>query len=89
MIALAVDITLDSPRVYPVASAIISKLICSIKDESLRMNILKKIKKRFERIPNTGYLQVWLQRISYHHELTPFFKQSIPLKSMSGISHNF
>ena len=22
-------------------------------------------------------------------ELTPFFKQSIPLKSMSGISHNF
>ncbi|WP_243382366.1 RNA-directed DNA polymerase [Geothrix alkalitolerans] len=67
-ISLVVDIALNSPKVYATIAAIISKLVCSIKDVSERSEILFKIKKRFDRVPNTGHLQVWLQRISCHHE---------------------
>jgi hypothetical protein len=67
-ISLVVDIALNSPKAYATIAAIISKLICSIQDAGERSEILFKIKKRFDRVPNTGHLQVWLQRISCHHE---------------------
>ncbi len=67
-ISLAVDIALNSPKTYATTAAILSKLVCSIHDDKERIEILRKIKKRFERVPNTGHLQIWLQRISYHHD---------------------
>jgi RNA-directed DNA polymerase len=67
MIALAVDIAINSPRVYATISAIISKLLPSIEKPDDRVEILRQIQKRFERVPNTGHLQIWLQRFSHQH----------------------
>ena len=65
-IALVTDIAVHNPRTYAVAAAIISKLICDINVDR-RRGILKHIKTRFDRVCNTGHLQLWLQRLSYHH----------------------
>jgi hypothetical protein len=68
MIALVVDMAVNNPRVYSIAVAIISKLISNIGNQAEVNNLLSKINKRFKRVPNTGHLQVWLQRISHFHQ---------------------
>jgi hypothetical protein len=68
MIALVVDMAVNNPRVYSIAVAIISKLISHVGDRAEVNNLLGIINKRFKRVPNTGHLQVWLQRISHFHQ---------------------
>ncbi len=77
MIAIVVDIAVHNPKVYAMAAAILSKLICSISLDSDRREILLKIKKRFERVPNTGHLQLWLQRISHHHDPSHVYTEEL------------
>ena len=65
LIAIIIDIALLCPRTYPVCSAIISKLLSLIKNKkNEREIIIEKIMKKFNKVPNTGHLQVWLQRIT-------------------------
>lgn len=64
LVSIITDIALKNPRTYPIASAILSKLISLLKEDSEKLSIIKKIKKRFEKIPNTGHLELWLQRIT-------------------------
>lgn len=68
LIAMVVDIAVHNPKVYPVAAAIISSLILMIPPTSERKRLLHRIVSRFRRVPNTGHLQIWLQRISMFHE---------------------
>ncbi|MDF9828599.1 RNA-directed DNA polymerase [Ereboglobus sp. PH5-5] len=67
LIALITDIAIHNPKTYAISSAILSNLIFTIKDKSTRVFILNNINNRFKRVPNTGHLQLWLQRISYFH----------------------
>jgi hypothetical protein len=55
---------LNSPRTYPVAAAILSKLIYHLPSVALKTRVVAKLLNRFDKIPNTGYLQIWLQRIT-------------------------
>lgn len=64
MISIVVDIALQNPKVYPVASAILSKLISFLDDGKTKKEVCKKIEEKFQKIPNTEYMQIWLQRIS-------------------------
>ena len=64
MISIAVDIAYQNPRTYPIISAILSKLIDTLETDEEKRNVVSKIKKRFEQLPNTGYMQIWLQRIT-------------------------
>jgi RNA-directed DNA polymerase len=64
MISIAVDIAYQNPRTYPIISAILSKLISTLETSEEKKNIVSKTKKRFDQLPNTGYMQIWLQRIS-------------------------
>lgn len=63
LVSIVVDIAYRNPRTYAVCAAILSKLLTFLETDD-KKNVLKKIQRRFTTIPNTGHLQIWLQRIS-------------------------
>jgi RNA-directed DNA polymerase len=64
LISILVDIACQSPKVYPVTMAILSKLLTFIGDSNDKRVILSRVKRKFERIPNTSHHFLWLQRVS-------------------------
>lgn len=70
LLSIATDIAFHNPRCYPHIAAIISKLLTFV-DNPDQVDMAKRIRKKIERLPNTGYMQVWLQRatIAYREEL--------------------
>lgn len=64
LISIIVDIAYNNPKSYPISAAILSKLLVLIENCDDRDRIINSIKMRFHKIPNTGHLQVWLQRIT-------------------------
>lgn len=64
LISIAVDIAYRNPRTYPICSAILSKLLSFFDSNETKKRIFKKIVRRFKQIPNTGHMELWLQRIS-------------------------
>jgi hypothetical protein len=69
LIAILTDIAFKNPRTYSIVAAILSKLISPL-PPPLQKSLVAKILKRFEKIPNTGYLQIWLQRVTLKLEDT-------------------
>ncbi|MDR4509390.1 MAG: RNA-directed DNA polymerase [Candidatus Brocadiaceae bacterium] len=63
LISIVVDIAYRNPRTYAVCSAILSKLLTFLETAD-KKSVLEKIQWKFTKIPNTGHLQIWLQRIS-------------------------
>lgn len=63
LISIAVEVALENPRTYPICAAIIGKCLSLIEDIEERTAIVTKIVRKFELIPNTGLMQIWLQRI--------------------------
>ncbi len=61
LLSIATDIAFHNPRCYPHIAAIISKLLVFV-DEGDRASMAAKIRNKIERLPNTGYMQLWLQR---------------------------
>jgi len=74
LISIAVDIAYSSPRTFPVCAAIISQILRAVKTKKERIRLIEKIHAKLSQLPNTGHMEVWLQRISY------------PYKSKSSIS---
>jgi len=64
LVSILVDIMYKNPRTYPIASAILSKLLSLISDNAKKNEILSLIYQRFEKIPNTGHIKIWLQRLT-------------------------
>lgn len=64
LISILVDIAYKNPRTYPVASAILSKLLSLISDNDVQTTIINQIMEKFDKIPNTGHIQLWLQRVT-------------------------
>ena len=64
LISIAADIAYKNPRTYPYIAAIISVLLTSINPENQKLIMVDKIRKKFSHIPNTGHLEVWLQRVT-------------------------
>ena len=63
-IGIMVDIAFRNPRTYPISAAILSKLISLIDTDSKRRELVQKIRQKFRQLPNTGHMEIWLQRIS-------------------------
>ncbi|WP_413432284.1 RNA-directed DNA polymerase [Crateriforma spongiae] len=61
LLSIATDIAFHNPRCYPHIAAIISKLL-SFVDEDQRIEMAERIRAKIQRLPNTGYMQIWLQR---------------------------
>ncbi|MBW4667290.1 MAG: RNA-directed DNA polymerase [Cyanomargarita calcarea GSE-NOS-MK-12-04C] len=76
LISIVVDIAYRNPRVYPISIAIISKLFLFIEENYIK-EIINLIIKKFDKIPNTGHLQVWLQRAILKYERERSFEEKL------------
>lgn len=66
LISLFTDIALLSPKAYKIALAIVSILIIKIQTPDEREKIVNDIYMKFQRFPNIGEIQIWMQRISFN-----------------------
>lgn len=64
LIAIVVDIAYRNPRTYAICAAILSKLMSFLKSADEKENVAKKINAKFAKIPNTGHMQIWIQRVT-------------------------
>jgi RNA-directed DNA polymerase len=70
------DIAFHNPRVYPYFAAILTKILKSLPPDQAT-NLVEKIKSKFDKLPNTGHIQLWLQRIT--HPFAPSLNFEEPL----------
>lgn len=64
LISILVDMGYRNPKIYPIFTAILSKLLALIEDDIKKKEILDSIMKRTEKVPNIGFLSIWLQRLT-------------------------
>jgi hypothetical protein len=64
LISILVDIMYKNPKTYQIASAILSKFLSLFNDNAKKFETISVILDKFKKIPNTGYLFVWLQRLT-------------------------
>jgi len=77
LIAIVTDIANRNPRTYAVCAAILSALLDRIDTDDKKAAIVKKIRKRFLKIPNTGLMLIWLHRVTYPFDKTISYEDSI------------
>ena len=63
IVSYIIDIISKNPRTYPVGSGILSRLLSNF-NLSTKKKIWAKVKKKLSKVPNTAYLDIWLQRIT-------------------------
>lgn len=63
--AIVVEIAMNSPDVYNLTVSILSQLMQKLDTTAERDKMSKCIYCKFSRLPNIGYLQIWMQRITY------------------------
>ncbi len=78
LIFIASDIAYRNPSTYANIAEILSKFICFL-DNNDKSDIFNKITKRFGSIPNTGLIDIWLQRITVANDglSPPSFKEPL------------
>ena len=64
LISILINLAYNNPRLYSLVTGSISLLITKIEDVQYQKEIITKIRKKFEQLPNTNYLDVWLQRLT-------------------------
>lgn len=62
--AILTDIIIDNPKSYGVGIGLLSLFVDKIKNKKDRVSILKRIKTKMIKLPNSGELCIWLQRIT-------------------------
>lgn len=77
LLSIITDIAHKNPRTYPYSAAIISLLLKFAQNESQKGALLNKIVKKFEDIPNTGHLDIWLQRVVLGIKRDMIFQESL------------
>jgi hypothetical protein len=77
LISVAVDIAYNSPRTFPVCAAIISNLLRFLSSTAERIDVIRKIYTKLSQLPNTGHMEIWLQRISHSFEPRLDYKEKL------------
>lgn len=77
LISIATDIAYHSPKAFPVCSAIISKLLSALATKHARVEAIQKIHTKLSLLPNSGHMEVWLQRISHSFVPTLGYKEKL------------
>lgn len=62
LISIITNLAYANPRIYPIAAAIISKFLDYLPKRK-RSGTAAKVLKKFKKLPNTGIMQIWLQRV--------------------------
>ena len=76
LISIVVDIAFKNPRSYPISAAILSKLFTLIPEKELKTT-LKLIIIKFRKLPNTGHMEIWLQRSILNYETNTIFQEKL------------
>lgn len=76
LIAYTVDIASKNPGCYSECSALLSKFI-SLVDADEREPVLKLTMLKLDKIPNNGYLEIWIQRILLKHAIKANYTNDI------------
>lgn len=63
LVSVVIDIMINNTKAWPVCVGILSVLLRS-KDEKYVEKIVSSIIKKAETIPNTDYMEIWLQRLT-------------------------
>ena len=63
--AIVVEIAMNNPKAYSLVVSILSHFISQIDSIAEREKFTQNICRKFYRLPNIGYLQIWMQRITY------------------------
>ena len=63
IISIIVDIMYNNPRTYPICIAILSNVLKFLSNQQ-SIRYIDMIVKKFNSLPNTEYLEIWLQRIT-------------------------
>lgn len=77
LISLITEIAYRNPRVVPTSIMILSLLIKQIKSHENKKIILKRICKKFQQIPNSTFLKIWLQRLTIKIDTTILYDELI------------
>jgi len=77
LISILVDIMFNNPRTYPIGSAILSKFLFLIKSKDKQIEILETVISRFRKLPNIGYLEIWIQRVALKINKQMIFEEPI------------
>ena len=88
LIIIITDIAYRNPKVYHISSAIIIKFTCLIENDEEKKETIKKIERRLAQIPNTGHLQIWLQRITVKFDGKRSYKEKLCRLVQQGVSGN-
>lgn len=64
LISILVNLAYYNPRLFELVTASLSFIITKIEDVGKQKGIILKIKNKFSQLPNTNYLNVWLQRLT-------------------------
>jgi hypothetical protein len=62
LISIVVDIAFHNPITYSICGGILSVLIDFLEDDEEKIEVIRKILNKFSIIPNTGHMEIWLQR---------------------------
>ena len=64
LVSILINLAYNNPRLFALVAASLSFLISKIEDKEIKKVTLLKIKNKFSQLPNTSYLNIWLQRLT-------------------------
>lgn len=68
LISITVDIAFSNPRCVAVCAAILSKFLSLLSSKKQKLVAIGRIRRKLLRLPNTGHLELWLQRICHGYD---------------------
>ena len=69
LIAICAEIGYLNPKYCQNVIAIVSYLVTQVDDFEKRKLLIESVRKKLERLPNVGMIQVWLQRITFQVDI--------------------
>lgn len=84
LISIVVDIAHKNPKTYPMAIAILSKLLSLLKNKRKVNDVIASIEKKFNKNPNVGLLQIWLQRLTLKGDKNKDYKEKLCKKVVNN-----
>lgn len=64
LISILVNLAYNNPRLFPLVTASLSFFISEIECPAKQKELVEKIKNKFMQLPNTDFLNIWLQRLT-------------------------
>lgn len=77
LISILTNIAFNNPKVYKTYVAIVSKILSQEPNVNKKEDVIKKILKKFEQLPNVGYLEIWLQRLTIKENRNKEFSEPL------------